>query len=134
MACGVPHVRSSVIAADERTVEKLERQNLLAQEKVSRCGIFAKSYDVAKSYDETFRTAFEFFASRSILCKKIAFEDKKPVLNLTLNNPFVHDRNPGVQTAVFSISLMLFESESHQKKLMAERVGFAKDHIQNYNQ
>lgn len=108
----------TVIAAYERKVEELERQKLLAHEKVSRCGT------VAKGYDETFRTAFEFFASPCNLWHNGGFADKRTVLKLTLSEPLVHDWNSGVRTAEFSLPFKLLGNESDREKLMAERVGF----------
>ncbi len=108
----------TVIAAYERKVEELERQKLLAHEKVSRCGT------VAKGYDETFRTAFEFFASPCNLWNNGGFADKRTVLKLTLNEPLVYDWNSGVRTAEFSLPFKLLGDESDREKLMAEREGF----------
>jgi hypothetical protein len=80
---------------------------------VSRCGT------VAKGYDETFRTAFEFLASPCNLWKNGGFEDKRTVLKLTLNDPLVYDWNSGVRTAEFSLPFKLLGNESDREKLMA---------------
>ncbi|MDZ4274536.1 MAG: hypothetical protein U0995_00735 [Erythrobacter sp.] len=54
----------AVISALERKVEELEREKLVLQEKTARCGT------VARDYDATFRTAFEFLSKACYIWKK----------------------------------------------------------------
>jgi len=108
----------TVISAYERKVDDLERQKLVMQEKTARCGT------VARGYDESFRTALEFFANPLTLWEKGTFEDKRIVLKLTLSDQLKYDWESGVRTAELSFPFKMLGSYSDREKLMADRVGF----------
>lgn len=108
----------TVISAYERKVEELEREKLLLQEKTARCGT------VARDYDATFRTAFEFLSNPCYLWENGTFEDKIIVLKLTLDTPLEYDWNQGVRTAEFSLPFKALEGFSGSEKAMAETEEF----------
>jgi site-specific DNA recombinase len=108
----------TVISAYERKVDDLERQKLVMQEKTARCGT------VARGYDESFRTALEFFANPLTLWEKGTFEDKRIVLKLTLSDQLKYDWESGVRTAELSFPFKMLGSYSDREKLMAESEGF----------
>ncbi len=109
---------ATVISAYERKVAELERSKLLLAEKQARCGT------VARDYEETFRTAFEFFSNPCYLWENGTLEDKRIVLQLTLNGHLEYDWNQGVRTTEISFPFRALEDFSGSEKEMAERVGF----------
>ena len=108
----------AVVAAYERKVAELEREKHLLAEKQGRCGT------VARDYDETFRTAFEFLSNPCYLWEKGGLEDKRIVLQLTLDSHLEYDWNQGVRTTELSFPFKMLEDVSGCKNEMAERVGF----------
>ncbi len=106
----------TVISRYESEVEKLERQKLAMLEKTAKCGTSAKSYD------ETFRTAFEFLSNPWNLWKNGTFEDKQIVLRLTLASHLQYDWNEGVRTANLSLPFRLLEDGCSREKQLADRV------------
>ena len=106
----------TVISAYERKVEELEREKLVLKEKTARCGT------VARDFDDTFRTAFDFLSNPCFLWEKGSFEDKRIVLKLTLDSHLEYDWNEGVRTAEFSLPFKALEGLSGSEKEMAERV------------
>ena len=89
----------TVIARYESEVEKLEHQKLVTLEKTAQCGT------VARDYDETFRTAFEFLSNPWNLWKNGTFEDKQIVLRLTLASHLQYDWIEGIRTADFILAI-----------------------------
>ena len=108
----------SVIARFESEVDKLEMEKLVLDEKAALCGT------VARDYDETFRTAFDFIANPCNLWTNGTFDDKRIVLNLTLGSHLKYDWNEGVRTAEFSLPFMVLGRLGDRETVMAERVGF----------
>ena len=108
----------TVIARYESEVEKLEREKLAMLEKTARCGT------AAKSFDETFRTAFDFFSNPWNLWENGTFEDRQIVLRLTLNSHLEYDWNGFLRTADLSLPFKALESGADREKQLAERVGF----------
>ena len=108
----------TVIARFESEVEKLELEKLVLDEKASKCG------SVARDYDESFRTAFEFIANPWKLWNTGTFDDKRIVLNLTLGSHLEYDWDEGVRTAELSLPFKLLQDVCDREKVMAEREGF----------
>ena len=108
----------SVIARFESEVDRLEMEKLVLDEKAASCGT------VAKDYDATFRTAFDFLANPWNLWTNGTFDDKRIVLNLTLGSHLEYDWNEGVRTAELSLPFRLLQDVCDREKVMAERVGF----------
>ena len=108
----------AVIARYESEVEKLELEKLVLDEKVASCGTLARDYDA------TFRTAFEFIANPWNLWTHGTFDDKRIVLNLTLGSHLEYDWNEGVRTAELSLPFMVLDRLGNREVVMAERQGF----------
>lgn len=108
----------TVINRYESEVEKLEREKLVLEEKMSRCGT------AAPDYEESFRTAFEFLGNPWKLWTNGTFEDKRIVLKLTLASHIQYDWNEGVRTAELSLPFKMLGNVCDREKVMAERVGF----------
>ena len=108
----------TVIGAYERKVEELEREKLVIAEKTARCGTRADSYD------DTFRTAFEFLGNPWNLWENGTFEDKRIVLKLTLATHLEYDWDEGVRTAEISLPFRLLQDVCDREKVMADREGF----------
>ena len=108
----------SVIARFESEVDKLEMEKLVLDEKAALCGT------VARDYDATFRTAFDFIANPCNLWTNGTFDDKRIVLNLTLGSHLKYDWNEGVRTAELSLPFMVLGRLGNRETVMAERVGF----------
>ncbi len=108
----------TVIGAYERKVEELEREKLVLAEKNDRCGT------ALPSYDETFRTAFEFLGNPWNLCKSGSLEDKRIVQKLTLASHLEYDWKEGVRTPEISLPFKVLGPENDREKVMAEREGF----------
>ncbi|MGI9377591.1 MAG: recombinase family protein [Tsuneonella suprasediminis] len=108
----------AVVAAYERKVAELEREKHLLAEKQARCGT------VARDYDETFRTAFEFLSNPCYLWEKGGLEDKRIVLQLTLDSHLEYDWNQGVRTTELSFPFRMLGDVSGCKNEMAETEGF----------
>jgi len=117
----------SVVARFEREVDKLEMEKLVLDEKAALCGT------VARDYDETFRTAFDFIANPSNLWTNGTFDDKRIVLNLTLGSHLKYDWNEGVRTAELSLPFMVLGQVGDREKVMAEEVShiYISYHIDN---
>jgi site-specific DNA recombinase len=109
---------STVISAYERKVDELERQKLVLAEKTARCGT------MAKSFDDSVRTAFEFVANPWNLWENGNLNDKRIVLKLTLATHLQYDWNEGVRTPELSLPFKVLEDNFDREKVMAERVGF----------
>lgn len=108
----------SVIARFESEVDKLEMEKLVLDEKAALCGT------VARDYDATFRTAFDFIANPCNLWTNGTFDDKRIVLNLTLGSHLKYDWNEGVRTAELSLPFMVLGRLGNRETVMADRVGF----------
>lgn len=106
---------ATVISAYERKVAELERSKLLLAEKQARCGT------VARDYEKTFRTAFDFFSNPCYLWENGTLEDKRIVLQLTLNGHLEYDWNQGVRTTEISFPFRALEDFSGSEKEMAEQ-------------
>ena len=109
---------ATVIGAYERKVEELERQKLVMVEKTNRCGT------VARGYDETFRTAFEFLGNPWKLWETGSFEDKRIVQKLVLATHLEYDWNEGVRTPELSLPFKMLGTDFDREKVMAEPEGF----------
>ncbi|MBP6111967.1 MAG: recombinase family protein [Sphingobium sp.] len=109
---------ATVIGAYEREIEKLERQKLVFEEKTARCGT------ALPSYDETFRTAIDFFGNPWKHWENGTLEDKRIVLQLTLDTHLSYDWNDGVRTADLSLPFKVLNSVCERENVMAEREGF----------
>src|SRR3546814_15773720 len=93
-------------------------EKLVLDEKAALCGT------VARDYDATFRTAFDFIANPCNLWTNGTFDDKRIVLNLTLGSHLKYDWNEGVRTAELSLPFMVLGRLGNRETVMAEREGF----------
>src|SRR3546814_4186921 len=82
----------SVIARFESEVDKLEMEKLVLDEKAALCGT------VARDYDATLRTAFDFIANTGNLGTKGKIDDKRNEKNLTLGSQVKYEGNEGGRT------------------------------------
>jgi len=103
----------TVIGAYERKVEELERQKLLLAEKTTKCGT------VAKGYEATFQTAFDFLANPWNLWENGTLEDRRIVLKLTLDSHLEYDWNKGVQTPELSLPFKALKDVSDRESVLA---------------
>ncbi|MCB4859948.1 recombinase family protein [Sphingobium sp. PNB] len=109
---------ATVIGAYERKVDELERKKLVMIEKTSRCGT------VARGYDETFRTAFEFLGNPWKLWESGSFEDRRIVQKLVLASHLEYDWSEGVRTPEISLPFKVLGRLNDREKVMAETEGF----------
>lgn len=106
----------AVIGAYERKVEELERQKLVLAEKTARCGT------VAKNFDQTHDTAFQFIANPLSLWENGTLHDKRIVLKLTLASHLRFDWNEGVPTPQISLPFKALSEPDSLGTVLAERV------------
>ncbi|WP_406567298.1 recombinase family protein [Azospirillum fermentarium] len=109
---------SSVIAAYEQKVQKLEREKLLIQERMANSG------RPKSSFDSTLRTALEYLLSPWKLWCSDKLEDKRTVLKLTFANHLSYVRNEGFRTPDLSLPFKLLGELSGRKSEMASPTGF----------
>ena len=103
----------AVIGAYERKIEELERKKLVIAEKTARCGT------VARSYDESLRTALEFLGSPWKLWENGSLEDKRIVQKLVLASHLEYDWNGYVRTAELSLPFKMLGTVYDREKAMA---------------
>jgi site-specific DNA recombinase len=108
----------TVLSAFERKIDELERQKLVIAEKTARCGT------LAKGFDETFRTAFDFISSPWNLWENGTLEDKRMVLKLTLASHIEYDWKEGVRTAQLSLPFKVLGGSFFHENELAEEEGF----------
>lgn len=107
----------TVISRYEQEIEKLERDKLVLAEKTAQCGT------ALPDYQESFRTAFGFLANPWELWSNGTFEDKRVVLQLTLDKHIEYDWIEGVRTPEISLPFKALRLGCNREKSLADRVG-----------
>jgi site-specific DNA recombinase len=107
----------AVIAGCEKRIRDLEAQKALAQEKIANCG------RPLASFDETYRTAFDFLANPWKLWRSPRIEDRRAVLKLVFAEKLPYVRNEGYRTAKISMPFKLIGDLKMQKTEMVPRRG-----------
>ena len=108
----------TVIRTYEDEIRKLEEQKIRLIERSSQCG---RSLG---TFDETFRTAMEFFADPQKLWHSERIEDKRSVLKLAFEDKLAYNRNGGFRTAPKSLPFSLLEGFSTPELGMVGGEGF----------
>lgn len=89
---------ATVITAYENRLREMEEQKTFLSEKISKCG------QSLASFDQVYRTAFEFLANPSKLWASERYEDKRAVLKLVFTQRLSYIRNEGYRTTKNSLT------------------------------
>ena len=107
----------ALISAYEGRIRRLEEQKAELADKVAQCG---RPLD---SFDETFRTTFEFFGNPHELWTSERLEDKRTVLKLAFEERLAYQRNEGFRTASTALPFRLLEDLKGGNCVMASPRG-----------
>jgi site-specific DNA recombinase len=107
----------STIAAYERRIEKLEREKLIAVEKLR------SDTEPKRTYEEMFELALVFLANPWKLWASDRLEDKRTVLKLAFSERLAFDRKTGLRTPQVSEPFRFLRNFS-QKCEMVRPTGF----------
>ncbi len=109
---------TTVQRAFERKVEKLERDKLIIEEKLSQ------KLGPKRSFDEMFELAMQFLANPWKLWASDRIEDKRTVLKLAFSERLAYCRNSGFRTPKTAMPFNTLGGNQMQLCEMAERQGF----------
>ncbi len=101
----------------EKRLNNLERDKLLLEERIAKCG------RPIRDYDETLRTAMDFLSNPLILWGSERLEDKRTVLKLVFSEPLSWKRNEGLRTAKTTIPFSMLGGVETLKYKMVPRAG-----------
>lgn len=107
----------TLITAYENQVRKLEEQKAGLSDKASRCG------RPLASFEDTFRTGFEFLASPYKLWSSDRLEDKRMVLRLAFAGRISYQHIDGIRTADLSLPFKALAGLHDGKKVLVEVSG-----------
>lgn len=108
----------TVIKAYEKRIGQLEREKLLLDEKIAKCGT------PARGYDETFQTAMTFLANPWNLWETGRLEDRRAMLKLVFPGHLIYSRKSGFQTPEIAMPFKALEDISSPKREMVHPKGF----------
>ena len=108
----------ALIKRYESTILTLERDKLLLNEKIAKCG------RPLKTYDETFRTTVDFLASPWKLWNSDQLEDKRAVLKLAFAKRIEFHRENGFRTPKTAYPFKVLEDFSTPNCKMVHPTGF----------
>ena len=108
----------SVVSAYEKRVAKLEREKLLAQEKLAETGV------PRHTLEESFEHAMNFLSSPWKIWENADLALKKCVLRLAFVEPLPYCRNEGLRTPNLAFPFKALGQICGQKCEMAHRGGF----------
>lgn len=109
---------STVMAAFEKRIEKLENEKLILEEKIEQI----KKPRV--SFDESLRTALLFLKNPWKLWSFGAYEHKRTLLQLAFSSRLSWSRNGGLRTANLALPFRALAGISCGKKAMVDGAGF----------
>ncbi len=107
----------SVVMAYEKRIKNLETQKALMRERVENCG------RPLKSFNETYRTAFDFLANPCKLWQSDRIEDRRAVLKLVFAENLPYVRGEGYRTPKISMPFKLLGAANMGEKEMVRAVG-----------
>ena len=81
-----------LIETYENKIRSLQEQKVMIAEKINQCG------HPLQSFDESFRTAFDFLGNPHKLWSSDRLEDKRMVMRLAFSEKLPYDRNEGFRT------------------------------------
>lgn len=87
----------SVVRAYEKRIQDLEMQKAIMRDKIANCG------KPLKSFNEAYRTAFDFLANPCKLWHSPHIEDRRAVLKLVFAEALPYARGEGYRTAQISM-------------------------------
>ncbi len=109
-----------LIETYENKIKELQEQKITLNEKIKNCG------RPLQSFDESFRTAFDFLGNPHKLWSSDRIEDKRLVLRLAFSEKLPYDRTEGFRTAQtnkFSLPFRLLENLKGGNYEMVEGTG-----------
>ena len=109
---------ASVAGALERRVDKLEKEKLVAQEKLQNAG------QPQHAFEDLFELATKFLSNPRILWDSEHLEDKRRMLRLVFSERPQYCRNQGFRTPNLSLPLKMLGVFQMPKKAMAHPSGF----------
>jgi len=108
-----PNIRANY----EKRLNNLERDKLLLEEKIAKCG------RPIRDYDETLRTAMDFLSNPLILWGSERLENKRAVLKLVFSEPLSWKRNEGLRTAKTTLPFSMLGGFGTLKNKMVPKRG-----------
>ncbi len=85
-------INDSFVSAYEKRIAKLEREKMLAEERIAKSGKARHSFEVS------FEHAMRFLSSHCIIWRKSDLALRKTVLRLAFLEPLPHSRETGLRT------------------------------------
>lgn len=107
----------SVVRAYEKRIQDMEMQKALMREKIAKCG------KPLKSFNETYRTAFDFLANPCRLWHSPHIEDRRAVLKLVFAEKLPYARGEGYRTAQIAMPFKMLGGTDVQKNRMVPLAG-----------
>lgn len=107
----------TLISAYEGRIKELEIHKVALTEKIKNCG------RPLQSFDETFRTAFEFLGNPHKIWVSGGIEDKRTVLKLAFAEKLAYRRNEGFRTAATALPFRVLSDFQRGNKGMVEATG-----------
>ena len=110
----------------EYKVRELQEQKAALREKIKNCG------RPLYTFDESFRTAFDFLGNPHKLWSSDRIEDKRMVLRLAFSDKLPYDQNEGFRTAQTSLPFRLLGDFKVGNYEMVDESGFEPDVVRPY--
>jgi site-specific DNA recombinase len=107
----------TVVSAYEKRVKELEDRKIVLSEKIKSCG------RPLRTFDESFRTAFDFLANPHKLWASDRIEDRRAVLKLVFADRLAYHHEEGFRTAETTLPFKALEGLSLGKFEMARPTG-----------
>lgn len=107
----------TLVTAYEGRIKELEAQKISLSEKIKNCG------RPLQSFDETFRTAFQFLGNPHKIWVSGGIEDKRIVLKLAFAEKLSYQRNGGFRTAATALPFRVLGDLQRGNKEMVEGSG-----------
>lgn len=104
----------SLVCAYETRLRKLEADRIVLDERIARCG------SPITSFEETFRTAFEFLSDPQKLWHSGKLEHQRTVLKLAFSDRLPYDRTEGFRTGAKPLPFLLLEQLGTAKSGMVD--------------
>jgi DNA invertase Pin-like site-specific DNA recombinase len=108
---------SSVVRAYEKRIDDLEMQKAIMRDKIANCG------KPLKSFNETYRTAFDFLANPCKLWHSPHIEDRRAVLKLVFAEQLPYARGEGYRTAQISMPFKMLGGTNMAENAMVPLAG-----------
>ena len=101
----------------EKRIRALQQQKVTMSENIQNCG------RPLRSFDETYRTAFEFLGNPYKIWSSDRIEDKRMVIRLAFSEKLPYDRNEGFRTAQTSLPFRVLEGFKEGNSDMVPEAG-----------